>query len=476
MGVVDPDNSETQHVIGRLEQAGFSVTSTLISLPSFVRSLQEYDHIPQKREEIGDTVTIQNTSTLLATLPLLKAAVPSLAAESTSALFEALLDAGLETGASDIHIEPTDTGAHLRLRVDGILEDVGIVSSDVYDRLLSRIKVIAHIPLNVVTMAHDGRFTITKNAKEAEVRVSILPSPGGEYVVLRLLNPDAVALKVEELGLEENLWTRLKPELARPNGIILTTGPTGSGKTTTLYAFLSYLTSPEVKIITLENPIEYHVEGISQTQIEDTKGYGFADGLRAALRHDPDIILVGEIRDSETAEAALNAALTGHLVFSTLHTNDAAGAIPRFLDLNAKAAILSSALRVVIAQRLVRRLCEKCKHPLTGPAYKEVRDKIVNAFNARPLLGYSIEGEPALFTAVGCAVCSGSGYRGRAGVFELIITDPEFEKLVSSSPTHQEVASYAEAKGFESMYINGLRKVVAGITSFEEVERVAASG
>ncbi len=476
VGVVDPDNTETLQVMRRLSEQGFVATPVLISPPSFSRALEEYKQIPRTRDDIGDTVHIGTTTPSTSTLVSLKEAAPKAAEESTSALFELLLASGLELGASDLHIEPTDSGARLRLRLDGILQDVATITPDVYRRLLSRIKVVAHIPLNITSTAHDGRFTVARNTREAEVRVSILPSPEGEYLVLRLLNPDAVALSVSELGLEQDLWDALRPQLELPNGIVLTTGPTGSGKTTTLYAFLAYLKKPEVKIVTLENPIEYHLDGISQTQIEDKKGYGFAEGIRATLRHDPDIILVGEIRDGETAETALHAALTGHLVLSTLHTNDAAGAVPRFLDLNAKPPILASALRAVIAQRLVRRLCDACKKPLEEGEYQKVFTEIEGAFQKHPQLLPSLEKRPPIFAAKGCIVCSETGYQGRAGVFELLVADAAFEELLSRSPTHHEVQTYADERGFQSMYINGLRKVVQGSTTLDEVHRVTTPG
>jgi len=475
LGLVEPSNAESKKVISELEEKGFTVTQVLISRPSLERALKEYKNVPKERSDIGDTIEISSGRTLPKTLEELRLKFENTVQTSTSDLLEILHGTALYLGASDIHLEPQESGGRVRLRIDGILEDVAIVSEEVYEHLMSRIKVISRIPLNIPTTAHDGRYSVVFSEGEAEVRVSILPSPNGQYVVLRLLNPNAISLKVDELGLEKDLWDLMEPELNRSNGIILTTGPTGSGKTTTLYAFLSYLHKPDVKIITLENPIEYHLEGISQTQIETEKGYGFSDGVRAALRHDPDIILVGEIRDSETAEAALHASLTGHLVFSTLHTNDAAGAIPRFLDLNAKAEILSSALRAIIAQRLVRKLCQDCKKRLEGKAYESALEKVTKELAAYPALAVDEGSRPELFEAVGCERCGSTGFKGRLGIFEILVVTPDLEELINRSPAHHDVLEYGLSHGFQSMYINGLRKVLAGLTTVDEIERVVDS-
>lgn len=472
VGVVDPHNEETRSALRQLEQRGYTTTPVLISLASLQRGLEEYAHVtpPQEKEPSGVLTITKEGSHSLETL---REKLAKEAPLDTTKLLALLADAGLALNASDIHIEPTEAGARLRLRLDGVLEDIGSISQETYKHLVSRLKVLASIPLNVTTRAHDGRFTIARPTQEAEVRLSILPSPEGEYVVLRLLNPNAVALEVDDLGIEEDIWEPLKKTLTNPNGIILTTGPTGSGKTTTLYAFLKYLNNPDVKIITLENPIEYHLDGISQTQIDTKDEYGFAKGVRAALRHDPDIMLVGEIRDQETADAALNASLTGHLVFSTLHTNDAVGAIPRFLDLNAKASILSSALRTVIAQRLVRRLCDECRIQLEGDEYTKTLQEITEAFEHYPSLPAPKEDAPLYKAGSGCDKCSGTGYRGRTGIFEVLMMTDDLERLVASSPSHRDVLDHALSHGFQTMYVNGLRKVVRGITSLEEVRRIA---
>ena len=272
-----------------------------------------------------------------------------------------ILAAAIKAGASDIHIESEEKAVKCRYRIDGILHDVAELSQDLKRRVISRIKMLAGLKINIFNRAQDGRFSIFLNNKKINVRVSALPTAFGESVVMRLLMPSTISLKFEKLGLVKEAYNKLNKEIDRPNGLIVTTGPTGSGKTTTLYAILNKLNTPEKKIITIEDPIEYELKGINQSQVDVDSGYTFGKGLRSIVRQDPDIILVGEIRDLETANIAIQAALTGHLVLSTIHTNDASGTIPRFLSMGVKPFLLAPAINVMIGQRLVRRLCNYCK-------------------------------------------------------------------------------------------------------------------
>ena len=281
-----------------------------------------------------------------------------------SRLLEIILAGGIAIKASDIHIEPEKDRSRLRLRLDGVLQEVNFFGLDVYRLLNSRIKLLSGMKLTS-NIAQDGRFNIEEGEEEISIRASMIPGAYGESIVMRILDPKSIQVKLEELGIEPALFSIIEQEITKPNGMILVTGPTGSGKTTTLYAFLRKIYSPEIKIITIEDPIEYHLPGITQTQTKDDKGYTFAEGLRSALRQDPDVVMVGEIRDKETAETAVQLALTGHIVFSTLHTNNAAGVIPRLIDLGVNPKILVSALSLSIAQRLVRKLCVFCKKEKT---------------------------------------------------------------------------------------------------------------
>ncbi len=411
-----------------------------------------------------------------------KIKIASLKQGSASAILELILAGALQNEASDIHWESQEEGSLLRFRIDGLLQEITFLPSKITSLVLSRLKLISGVALNIKDKPQDGRFTIEVNSLNSEVRASFVPSPNGENVVLRLLNPKTINLTLKDLGLRQDSYEILKKEIKRPNGLIVTTGPTGSGKTTTLYAFLKEILDPKIKIITLEDPIEYHLKGITQTQVEPERGYTFVQGLRAVLRQDPDIIMVGEIRDQETAEIAIQAALTGHLVFSTLHTNDAAGAIPRFLDLDANPKSLASALTLTMAQRLVRRLCIKCKKDYQ-PNQKE-KEKIKKALADLPAEVLTKAGLPSnikipkisenfkLFKPTGCPQCNGTGFKGRIGVYEIIPSDPDLEKFISQTPGHAEILEFLQKKGFVSMFQDGVLKALEGITSIEELENV----
>lgn len=473
VAIVDPENLETKELLGRLERQGFAVGRVLVSASSMVRALKEYDNIqpPPKPREAG-LVTLKKEGELK-TFADLKGRLKLLPRAEASELLELLLASALALGASDIHIEPEAAQVSIRLRLDGLLQPAGPISVEAYRLLLSRVKLLGGIQINITTVPQNGRFSIKRPThQDTEIRVSILPGAYGEFIVLRVLNPEGVILAIPELGLRAELWAKLRPEVEKPNGIVLVTGPTGSGKTTALYAFVKHLLKPDVKIITLEDPIEYHLEGVSQSQVDTGRGYTFAEGMKNALRQDPDIILVGEIRDEETAQTALTAALTGHLVFSTLHTNDAPGAVPRFLDLNAKPEILGSALNAVVAQRLVRKLCEQCRS--RSPIDETTLKKIKDGLKYDPNLVKNLKGSDlTIYRAVGCPACSETGYRGRTGIFEVLVVDDAIEALIGRSPAHLQVLAQARKAGFLDMYHDGLRKVLEGVTTLEEVERVA---
>jgi len=315
--------------------------------------------------------------------------------------------------------------------------------------------------------------TIKTKDEDVEVRTSVLPGPFGESVVMRLLLPKTISIKLEDLGMQPALYQTIKTELDKPNGMILTTGPTGSGKTTTLYACLKVLASPEVKVITIEDPIEYHIPHITQTQIDPGKGYDFSNGLRSILRQDPDIILVGEVRDLDTAEIAMHAALTGHLVFSTLHTNDAAGTIPRLIDLGVKVNIISPAMNIAIAQRLTRKLCEFCKAK-TEPSPEEKKIIEKNLGSVPAAYKSSVPKEINMYKAVGCQKCNETGYKGRIGVFEGFLIDDEMERLIITNPPAADIQQAAIKQGMLTMYQDGVIKLTRGLTSFDELNRVVS--
>jgi len=385
------------------------------------------------------------------------------------------LAGALRIEASDIHFEAEEEQIRLRFRVDGILQDVTDLPIGLYRSILSRIKILSELKINIHNVPQDGRFSIIIDKEEIEVRTSIIPGPYGENIVLRVLNPKTIGLELEDLGLEKYALETIQKELKRPNGMIVNTGPTGSGKTTTLYAFIKKINKPEIKIITLENPIEYHLKGIEQTQIKPDKGYTFASGLRAILRQDPDVILLGEIRDNETAETAIHAALTGHLVFTTLHTNDAAGAIPRLVDMKVNPKLIPPALNLVIAQRLVRRVCKNCaKKYKPDQKIKKQLKEILNTVPTNIKSEYPKINENLIILkpGQGCNKCNGTGYKGRIAVMELFVIDKEMEKLIIKSPSIVEIQETAVKKGMVTMKQNAILKLLNKITTLEEIERV----
>jgi len=393
--------------------------------------------------------------------------------EETTAteILEVILGGGLLLGSSDIHFEPTKEEVRLRFRLDGLLYDASFLSHKVYSYVSNRVKLLSGLKINVRDAAQDGRFTITDETN-VEVRTSTNPSEFGETIVLRILDPRTISLNLEDLGLRADDREMVMEELKKPNGMVLVTGPTGSGKTTTLYAFLKKIVNSEIKIITIEDPIEYHLSGIEQTQVDPAAGYDFENGLRSILRQDPDVLLVGEIRDLETADIALDAALTGHLVFSTLHTNDALGAVPRLIELGAKPQIIGPALNLVIAQRLLRRLCENCREQTS--VSPELKTKIESLLKELPL---KIKREkylsPVVYKARGCEKCNNTGYKGRLGIYELFRLTRDFEPLLVEEVTELAIEKMALGKGFVPLQVDGILKVLEGITSFDEVERAS---
>jgi type II secretory ATPase GspE/PulE/Tfp pilus assembly ATPase PilB-like protein len=385
-------------------------------------------------------------------------------------ILEFILGGAIKLGASDIHLQPEETQSKIRARIDGTLQDVAFLDKKIYGNILSRIKLLSELKFNVSDRPQDGRFSILWEKLPIEIRTSTIPAEFGEAIVMRILNPKNL-ISMEDLGLRKDLFETFDKEIKKPNGMIIITGPTGSGKTTTLYAFLKRLSNPEIKIITIEDPIEYHLEGISQTQTAAEKGYDFANGLKSIMRQDPDVILVGEIRDLETADIAMQASLTGHLVLTTLHTNDAAGTIARLVSLGANVSNIGPAINMAVAQRLIRKVCKDCAE------YKEASDeefeKIKKALSELPksITIPEISKKIKIPHIKGCLKCNNTGYKGRIGIFEAFLIDDEMEKFITTSPSIAALKEKAKKQGMATMYQDGLIKVLDGKTTIEEVEK-----
>jgi len=374
-------------------------------------------------------------------------------------LINAILGEAIKENASDIHLETFEKRLVVRFRVDGILREVLEPKRELAALLVSRIKVMARLDIAEKRIPQDGRISLKVGGREVDVRVSTLPSANGERVVLRLLDKQAGRLNLQHLGMSPRDRDQMEATVRKPHGILLVTGPTGSGKTTTLYASLVSLNDRTRNILTVEDPIEYHLEGIGQTQVNSKVDMTFARGLRAILRQDPDVVMVGEIRDKETAEIAVQASLTGHLVLSTLHTNSAIGAITRLVDMGIEPFLLSSSLLGVLAQRLVRVLCPHCKEAYQAD---EAECKLLGVPFAQP---------PTLFHARGCAECHQQGYRGRTGIYELVVFDDHLRTLIHNAASEQDMTRHARTLG-PSIREDGRRKVLEGATTVEEVLRV----
>lgn len=480
LAIISPNNQKTLSLIEELKNKGYSVELFMASHLSLDKVWGRYKDLSYAMETKGGALDISNEEIQdlvkdVKTAKDINTSIQKVISEKKSyritRILEIILAGAISLKASDVHIEPEDELVRLRYRLDGVLNDILEMEHGIYNLLLSRIKLISNLKLNVKDKAQDGRFSIKIGETEIEVRTSLLPGGYGESVVLRVLNPDSISVSLENLGINKKLLNILMHELKKPNGMILNTGPTGSGKTTTLYAFLKHVHNTGIKIITIENPIEYHLKGIVQTQTDEEKGYTFLEGLRSALRQDPDIIMVGEIRDDETAEIAVNSALTGHLVFSTLHTNNAAGTFPRLIDLGINPKVITSAINIAMAQRLLRTLCPHCKKKkVLTDSEKTFVEKVLSEIKDGDELVSINRNE--IYESVGCDKCNFTGYKGRTGIYEAILTDEKIEAVVKENPSEREISKVAKEQGILSMKQDGVIKVLKGLTSLDELGRV----
>jgi type IV pilus assembly protein PilB len=485
VAILTPNNKKAEELISSLEARGMEIFLYLSSHASLEHAWGRYVELEQSSSKESGTLLLTKERLLelakdMHTLDDVKRAFEktndSQILYRTSRVIELVFAGALAFDASDIHIEPEETKVRLRYRLDGVLVDVVSFDASFMKLMVSRLKLLSGLKLSTTGNSQDGRFTIDLDEVSVEVRVSVIPGNYGESFVMRLLDPRHLIGDLSELTMSPLVLEKIERAIGKPNGIVLVTGPTGSGKSTTLYAFLRQLNTSDVKIITIEDPIEYHLDGITQTQVDEDKEYTFLSGLRSVLRQDPDVIMVGEIRDEDTAKVATNAALTGHLVLSTLHTNNAAGTIPRLIDLKVNPKVISSALSLALAQRLVRKLCDHCKEPLQADE-KQVRvitnilGDMVNNNKLDLLNGVRPNTSYELYKAVGCDQCS-NGYKGRIGVYEVLVMTPEIERLMDKNPSERDIKDAALSQGTPTLREDAILKVLEGVTSYEEVSRV----
>jgi len=480
VGMVYPDDLKAQEAVKFIaNRLNLDIKVFIITLSDLKNLLKQYQTFTQEFNKLVEDFQKRFSA------PKTKPAFQLIDIESTQGvvaeeapiirLFASILKQGVRSRASDIHIEPERDKLRVRFRIDGNLATNLYLPSAIHQPIISRIKIMANLKIDETRMPQDGRFFSVVDDKEIDFRISTFPTALGEKVAIRILDPTVGLKTVHELGLEGKNLSILEEEMRKPFGMILLTGPTGSGKTTTLYAILQVLNQDKVNIISLEDPVEYTIEGVNQSQVLPEIGYTFARGLRQMVRQDPDIIMVGEIRDNETAELAVHSALTGHLVLSTLHTNNAMGVIPRLIDLGVERFLIPSSLNLMIAQRLARRLCPDCKERvLANPAEQKIIED--NLSTLPKDIKESLPYKPPyyIYKSKGCPACNNKGYLGRFGIFEMMRMTLELEQIVLTQPSQERLMAEAKRQGMITLRQDGIIKVLEGIISLEEVLSITA--
>ncbi|MEA3449409.1 MAG: ATPase, T2SS/T4P/T4SS family [Patescibacteria group bacterium] len=472
IAILDPEDIEIVEFIEK--KTGLKAVLSLTTPSAIVETIKQYhkslkaefDYLTDDDKKKSDTET--DLKKLAEDLPVVR-------------IVDTLLEYSVIEGASDIHIEPEEKNVLVRYRIDGILRNVMVLPKTVQSGIVARIKILANLKVDEHRLPQDGRFKITTDEYKVAFRVSILPTFDGEKIVLRLLNEQAQVLTLEQLGFQAKPLDKIKKNIAKPHGMILVTGPTGSGKTTTLYTILNILNTPKVNISTVEDPIEYRMPHVNQSQVNSKIGYTFATGLRAFLRQDPDIIMVGEIRDKETAEIAVHAAMTGHLVLSTLHTNDAAQTMPRLSEMGVPSFLIATTTNIIIAQRLVRKICPDCiqSFNLDDEQIKELEkqlniESILNTMEKEKTIISAKKGLKSLlfYHGKGCKRCNGSGYKGRMGIYEILENSDKIQSLMLKNASASEIRRQSLSEGMITMAEDGFIKAKNGITTLEEIMRV----
>lgn len=476
LGILENPNEEMKEFIYQLgERFHAEPQIYLISQHSLATGLKLYATLPIIKPISKDiNITDEELNRFKEGIENLQSLQQHFKNVSITDILTLMIASALKTNSSDIHVEAEEKGIAVRYRIDGMLHEVAELPKEDWKRFVSRIKLLAGLKINITDKPQDGRVTLKLDSGSIDVRVSTMPTTYGESIVMRILHSGSKGVTYDELGLRGNAYESLKAEVERPNGMIITTGPTGSGKTTTLYAILRTLNKPGVKIITMEDPVEIKMEGINQSQVDASRDYTFAKGLRSILRQDPDICMVGEIRDLETAEIAIQAALTGHLMLSTIHTNSASGAIPRFLSMGVKPFLLAPALNAIIGQRLVRRICDSCieEYILSDEKDKQVRE-ILEKLPENEKVNVNFN-DLKFYKGKGCPKCSGLGYKGRIGIYEIFTMNKEIETVIlSGAVSEYTIQEIAIKNGMVTMLQDGLLKALEKITSVDEIFHVA---
>lgn len=475
IGTINPDSPQVQEKIETLAEELHTVPKVyLISLESLRIAQETYKRVPRRGKVMsGVEISERELGEFSNQIANLKDVGASFSNISTTQAVVAMIAGALKTGASDIHVEAGAEAVQLRYRIDGVLYPVATIPTSMYAKIVSRLKLLSKLKINISDVPQDGRFTIKQEkSHNVDVRVSTLPTAHGESIVMRLLSWGDQGISFDALGIDGEARKKLEEQMQKAHGMILTTGPTGAGKTTTLYSILKLLNQPGVKIITIEDPIEYRLPGINQSQVDVKRKYTFASGLRSIVRQDPNVVMVGEIRDLETADIAVNAAQTGHLVLSTLHTNSASGAVPRLINLGLQPFLIPSSTNAIMGQRLVRRLCQTCRVVVSPD--EALKKHIETALANLPENEKSrVPSEQVVYKAVGCEDCQGLGYKGQIGIYEvLIMTQAIEDAIVGSKVTERVLESLAVQEGMATMFQDGVLKVLAGITTMDEVLRV----
>jgi len=478
IGMVHPEDTKAQEavkfILSRQKNLNFKIY--LITNSDLVRYLKNYQNLPDQLAKILQEFQQKypkklKTSASTTQLVDLEDSGGAIVEEAPIIkLLSTILTYAVRARASDVHVEPQRSRLRVRLRIDGILFSSIILPLEIYAPLISRVKILANLKIDETRIPQDGRFRTLVDGKQIDYRVSTLPAAFGEKVAIRVLDPSIGLKNIEELGLAGRNLDVLRLGLEKPFGMILISGPTGSGKSTTLYAILQKLNKDGVNIISLEDPVEYTMEGVNQSQVLPEIGYTFARALRQIVRQDPDIILVGEIRDSETAGLAIHAALTGHIVLSTIHTNNAIGVVPRLIDMGVEPFLLPPALNLMVSQRLVRRLCPKCKKAIQAPVeFEPIIEEALKDLSETVRAKLNYKKPYTIYQAVGCSECKNKGFIGRVGMFEILTMSHNMEKIVMDRLPESELVEEAKKQGMINLRQDGIIKVLEGITSIEEV-------